>query len=69
MKKKKFIKKIEKKGLIINNFDNEKKENSYNDEEILEAQLEEKSEENFIFNGKLFKINKKNSSYIYLFIK
>ena len=26
--------------------------------------MEEKSEESFIFNGKLFKINKKNSRYI-----
>ena len=29
--------------------------------EILENQLENKSESSFIFNGKLFKINKKDS--------
>ena len=64
IEKKEVRKENRKKGLIINNFDNEKKVNLYNDEEILEAQLKEKSEESFIFNGKLFKINKKNSSYI-----
>ena len=32
--------------------------------EILENQLENKSESSFIFNGKLFKINKKDSEYI-----
>ena len=55
--KKEIQKENNNKGLIINNSDNEK-------QEILEALLEDKSEESFIFNGKLFKINKKNSRYI-----